>query len=70
MLHKRWKDYTEKEITAIARERCYKCKYNSHSSGSTDSDPSYKSMICLYIEHTGHMRGVRPDECEHYKDKH
>lgn len=64
--HKNWKDYTDKEIRNIIEEKCKKCPYASGKAYLKADGVS--AITCDYIGVTGHSRGCKPDECEHYLD--
>lgn len=68
ILHKEWKDYTEKEINKIKNEKCKHCKYMSTGNRSRSGDISPRYVVCMYLDHTGTRRTVRPEECEHWKE--
>lgn len=64
MLHEKWEDYTRKEIEETKKEKCKKCPYGYKMSSSIDAE-----NMCGYFVVTGRRRGVRPEDCEYYKDK-
>lgn len=66
-LHENWRDYTEDEINDIKEEKCKKCQYSAPFQYSYCADK--KHIMCDYLGKTGHMRGCRPEQCEHYKDE-
>lgn len=65
LLHKRWIEYTNKEIVAIKRSKCVNCPYKGVASArSVDAS----SIYCNYLEITGSARLVHPELCQHYLD--
>lgn len=68
ILHKEWKDYTEKEINQIKRERCNKCKYMSTGNRTRGGYLSPRYVVCMYIDKMHERRGIRPEECEHWRE--
>lgn len=70
MLHRKWITYTEDEIREIKQTKCVKCPYASVREGRDASKvANWNSLTCDYILITHKRRGVRPEDCEHYKDK-
>lgn len=77
-LHERWYEYTNNEIIKIKKEKCSKCRYSKRfgalSNGKdTEEQRGNKAnmpgnLYCDYLMMTGHKRGVRPENCDHYKE--
>ena len=67
MLHEKWSDYTKAEVKKIFTNKCMHCPYVGalHRSANGAVDEYY----CNYIGITEKRRGVRPEDCEHYKDQ-
>ena len=54
---KPWHLMTEKDIEAIVRKKCSRCKFRG----------GYGEGNCSYILVTGHMRGCRPEACTRFE---
>lgn len=65
---KPWSEMTEEQIDRIRRKRCVKCKYSAGENERTKKRWLRKTT-CDYILLTGKRRGVRPDECEYWREK-
>lgn len=64
MNHEHWRDYPEKEIYKVIKEKCKKCRYCTTSSGDNGNTIS---LTCSYIVEMGHRRPDRPEDCPGYK---
>lgn len=70
MTHEHWRQYTKKEIDKIKKEKCVKCPYVSGPLGSDKNKvTNWDAVTCNYICIAHERRGVRPEDCQHYKDK-
>lgn len=58
----------EKDINKTKQKKCFKCPYSSIY-GVSDKDKNYSNCTCDYILITKERRKVRPEDCEHYKDR-
>jgi hypothetical protein len=70
--HKRWADYTEKEILEIQKKKCRHCKYSywlamPHMPYKTGRNNRMRA--CDYLGKTGEMRPTSPAECQIYKEQ-
>ena len=64
---KPWKEMTEEDIAKIRLEKCVMCRY---SAGVDERTKRKRPWIatCDYVLLEGHSRGVRPEDCEHWKE--
>ena len=66
---KPWREMTEADIYEIRRQKCVRCPYSYAGQNNENGERTPYDCYCAYIVHTGHRRGVRPEDCQHYLDK-
>lgn len=71
-IHEHWRDYTEKEIYEIQKEKCIRnnCQYLKPLTGAEikDEDANTKRLYCDYLCMAGKLRDCPPEDCSHWKD--